>query len=204
MKRTVRVNEVTPRVGKTIELNMNRSPRSKLQEDCIDTLITSKSHKITVEVKPGVGKTFMALYSISKLRLKPLIVAPTTLLKNQWIEEIETLGIDKNDIASDIFDAPNKKCCVVTVTSMENALRNDWFKLMETIDRSQFGIKIVDEAHLHLKGVLKLDAVCNIKHNWYLSATLGRSSFEEDTILNRAYLDAQRFVGSGIYEELDH
>ena len=63
------------------------------------------------------------------------------------------------------------------------------------------GIKVVDEAHLHLKGVLKFDAICNIPYNWYLSATLGRSDVQEDNILNRALSDAQRFVGNQEYEE---
>lgn len=143
----------------------------------------------------------MALYAISKLGKKPLIVAPTTLLKNQWIENLTDLGIDKEDIATKIHDAPNKIFCVVTITSIENALRDDWKDLMDTIDKSDFGIKIVDEAHLHMKGLLKFDAICNIKRNWYLSATLGRSDEAEDRILNRALLDAERFVGSSKYEE---
>ena len=69
------------------------------------------------------------------------------------------------------------------------------------LKEAKFGIKIIDEAHLHLKGVLKFDAICNIKHNWYLSATLGRSDEQEDSILNRALLDAERFVGNSDYEE---
>lgn len=143
----------------------------------------------------------MALYAISELGKKPLIVAPTTLLKNQWIENLTDLGIDKEDIATKIQDSPNKTFTVVTITSIENALRDDWKGLMDTIDKADFGIKIVDEAHLHMKGLLKFDAICNIKRNWYLSATLGRSDQDEDRILNRAFLDAQRFVGSGKYEE---
>ena len=133
--------------------------------------------------------------------MKPLVIAPTTLLKNQWVEEFEGCGIPREDIATRIWDAPSKKLCVVTVSSIELDLGKDWEKLMDVIRQSAFGIKIVDEAHLHLKGVLKLDAICNIKHNWYLSATLGRSDIEEDNILNRALLDAERFIGNAIYEE---
>lgn len=143
----------------------------------------------------------MALYAISKLSKKPLIVAPTTLLKNQWIENLTDLGIDKEDIATRISDSPNKTFTVVTITSIENALRDDWKGLMDTIDKADFGIKIVDESHLHMRGLLKFDAICNIKRNWYLSATLGRSDQDEDRILNRALLDAERFIGSAKYEE---
>lgn len=147
------------------------------------------------------GKTFIATYATSKLQLKPLVVAPTTLLKNQWVEEFIGCGIPREDIATRIWDAPNKKLCVVTISSIELELGKDWESLMKVIDASSFGIKIVDEAHLHLKGMLRLDAICNIKHNWYLSATLGRSDYMEDSILNMALLDADRFVGNATYEE---
>lgn len=171
---------------KQITLEMNRQPRSKLQEDCIRMMTTpSDSSKLTIELKPGTGKTFIALYAASKLGLKPLIVAPTSLLKNQWIDNIIELGIDKSDIATKIWDAPDKKVCVVTISSLEGAVRDDWNGLMKTMDSAGFGIKVIDEAHLHLKGILKFDALCNIKHNWYLSATLGRSDPAEDRILNR-------------------
>lgn len=133
--------------------------------------------------------------------MKPLIVVPTTLLKNQWIENIVECGIAKDEIATSVYDADKKTYCVVTISSIENALRDDWYGLWDAIDRAGFGIKIIDEAHLHLKGILKFDALCNIKNNWYLSATLGRSADEEDRILNLALLDAQRFVGDKKYEE---
>ena len=141
------------------------------------------------------------MYSSSKLGLKPLIVTPSTLLKNQWIEEIVDSGINREDIATDIYDGKNKQCCVVTITSLENAIRDNWVECLNAINNGCYGIKIIDEAHLHLKGMLKFDALCNIQHNWYLSATLGRSDSDEDSILNRALLDAERFVGSKKYTE---
>lgn len=45
---------ITPMTSKKVEITMNRQPRSKLQEDCIEKMITSDSNKITVELKPGV------------------------------------------------------------------------------------------------------------------------------------------------------
>jgi len=133
-----------------------------------------------------------------------LIIAPTTLLKNQWVENFTDLGFERSDIATNIYDAPNKTFCVVTISAIENELRKDWEGLMKVLRESNFGIKVVDESHLHLKGVLKFDAICNIKHNWYMSATLGRSDPSEDSVLNRALLDAERFVGNGTYEEYQH
>ena len=198
-----RPSVIQPTTPQRITLEMNREPRSPLQEDCIRMLTNPNNTggKTTVELKPGTGKTFIATYAISKIQLKPLIVAPTSLLKNQWCEEFEGVGVPRSDIAIDIYDAPNRKVCVVTISSIENELRKDWKGLMNVVSKSGFGIKVVDEAHLHLKGILKFDAICNIKYNWYLSATLGRSDVLEDNILNRALSDAQRFVGNAKYEE---
>ena len=39
---------------KPCEIEMNRQPRSDLQRDCIKEMTTSSSHKITIELKPGV------------------------------------------------------------------------------------------------------------------------------------------------------
>ena len=155
------INYQTP---KKVEITMNREPRSPLQEDCINMMLHNTSSKLTIELKPGTGKTFIATYATSKIQMKPLIIAPTTLLKNQWVEEFEGCGIPREDIATRIWDAPNKKVCVVTISTIELELGKDWEKLMKVINDSSFGIKIIDEAHLHLKGVLKLDAISNIKH----------------------------------------
>lgn len=184
-----------------VDIEMNMEPRSDFQRDCINAMVNTPKAKLAIEAKGGSGKTFMSSYAIKKLGLKPLIIAPTANLKNQWIENFENFGIERKDIATNIHDGKNKKMTIVTIASLGNELRKDWKALMKSIDDARYGIKVIDEAHLALKAIMRFDAICNIKHNWYLSATLGRSSIEEDTILNRMYLDADRFVGNASYEE---
>ena len=168
---------------------------------CRCIMVDNPEHMYLTEDFIVTHNTFMASYAISNMHLKPLIIAPTANLKNQWIENFENFGIERKDIATNIHDGKNKKLTVVTIASLGNELRKDWRQLMKSIEDARYGIKVIDEAHLALKAIMRFDAICNIKHNWYLSATLGRSSMEEDDILNRMYLDADRFVGNASYEE---
>lgn len=102
----------------SIDIEMNMKPRSKLQEDCIQSMISNTKHKLAIEVRGGVGKTFMSSYAIAQMHLKPLIIAPTANLKNQWIENFENFGIERKDIATNIHDGKNKKLTVVTIASL--------------------------------------------------------------------------------------
>lgn len=47
---------IQPRTPATIDLVMNRQPRSKLQEDCIKMMTdpNNRHSKVTIELKPGV------------------------------------------------------------------------------------------------------------------------------------------------------
>lgn len=56
IQRLPRPRVIQPITPTQIELKMNRQPRSKLQEDCIKMLTDPKvkSHKVTIELKPGV------------------------------------------------------------------------------------------------------------------------------------------------------
>ena len=130
------------------------------REQCRCIMVDNPEHLYLTEDYIVTHNTFMALYTISLIGKKPLIIAPTANLKNQWIENFTELGIDENDIAKRIYDAPHKKLCVVTISSIENELRDDWKGLMDVLHEANFGIRIVDEAHLHLKGLLKFDTIC--------------------------------------------
>lgn len=198
---TRHIKEVKPRTGADIELNLTKKPRSDMQRDCIGMMVNGKSTKLTVQLRAGGGKTFITTYAISKLKKKPLIIVPTRGLKDQWVECLIDEGVPKEDITTKINEFPDKKFCVTTIAALGHELRSDWNNLMSIIDKANFGIKVIDEAHLNLKGILQFEVLCNIARNWYLSATLGRSTEAEDNILNRWLSDAERFVGSKIYEE---
>lgn len=51
----LKVTRVASRDGDSIDIAMNRSPRSQLQVDCIKMMVETDYNKMTCEVKPGVG-----------------------------------------------------------------------------------------------------------------------------------------------------
>ena len=173
-------------------------------ENCRCIMVDNDEHLYLTEDFIVTHNTFIALYAISKLRKKTLIVCPTTNLKEQWIQELISLGFGKKMISTDIWHSADKPFTVTTISAIERHIKERWVSLRDVIEQANFGIKIIDEAHLHLRGLMKFDSLCNIKRNWYLSATLGRSSQDEDNVLKRAMLDADRFIGTTQYEEYQH
>lgn len=87
----------------------------------------------------GWGKTFTALHIASKWQQKTLIVTHTTALRDQWIDEIQTLfGVVPGIIGSGTFNIDDHCIVVGNVQSI--------VKYLEKINK-EFGTIILDEAH---------------------------------------------------------
>ena len=65
-------SKLQPISPKRVEIKMNKEPRSDLQRDCIKTMTTSDSHKITVELKPGVELIPAPAYGDVRVKYSPL------------------------------------------------------------------------------------------------------------------------------------
>ena len=87
----------------------------------------------------GWGKTFTALHLARKLGQKTLVVTHTTMLRDQWIDEIRALfGMEPGVIGSGKFDIEDHAIVVGNVQTVT--------KLMPSICK-EFGTVILDEAH---------------------------------------------------------
>lgn len=86
----------------------------------------------------GWGKTFIALHIARKLGQKTLVITHTTMLRDQWIKEVQELyGIEPGQISAGVFDIDHPIVIgnVQTVTKHSLALAKE------------FGCIIMDEAH---------------------------------------------------------
>ena len=87
----------------------------------------------------GWGKSITALYLAAKLGQKTLVVTHTTMLRDQWIEEIRLLfGMQAGVIGSGKFDIEDHAIVVGNVQTVTKVIS----KLQK-----EFGTVILDEAH---------------------------------------------------------
>lgn len=86
--------------------------RDERQEESIRKWLKAGGHN-TIVAATGVGKTFIAMKIITKLRSKypnisVLVLVPTEILKNQWIEELDSWGLGFNTEVKVMMGASKK------------------------------------------------------------------------------------------------
>lgn len=87
----------------------------------------------------GWGKTFTALHLAAKLGQKTLVVTHTTMLRDQWVDEVRTLfNMEPGIIGSGKFDIEDHAIVVGNIQTLT--------KVLPKIQK-EFGTIILDEAH---------------------------------------------------------
>jgi superfamily II DNA or RNA helicase len=122
-----------------------------------------------INIPPGFGKTVIALYIISRLKVKTLIVVHKDFLLSQWKERIEqylgnvTVGILKQNKAETDKD--------IVIASLQSIVMRGYNS--KVFDG--FGLQIIDEAH-HIAAKIFSQSfyAVNCKHILGLSATIQR------------------------------
>ena len=114
------------------------NPKFELRED--QRLVYDKVEDTCfINALVGWGKTFTALHIARKLGQKTLVITHTTALRDQWVEEVETLfGIQPGIIGSGKFDIEDH---AIVVGNIQTIVKN-----LEAIHK-EFGTIILDEAH---------------------------------------------------------
>lgn len=122
--------------------------RDERQDEAVRKWIKAKG-KATVVAGTGVGKTVIAIKCIKKLltkypNLSILILVPTELLKNQWIEELKKWGV----------------CANITVKVMMGASKKEY----------ECDLLIIDEAH-RINSILIANTFKVVKYKLILGLT---------------------------------
>jgi len=114
------------------------TPKFELRED--QQLIYDQiTDTCFINALVGWGKTFTALHTARKLGQKTLVITHTTALRDQWVEEVETLfGIFPGIIGSGKFDIEDH---AIVVGNIQTIVKN-----LDSLCK-EFGTVILDEAH---------------------------------------------------------
>jgi superfamily II DNA or RNA helicase len=114
------------------------TPKFELREDQ-QVIYDQITDTCFINALVGWGKTFTALHTARKLGQKTLVITHTTALRDQWIEEVETLfGISPGIIGSGKFDIEDH---AIVVGNIQTIVKN-----LDALAK-EFGTVILDEAH---------------------------------------------------------
>lgn len=109
----------------------------KLRQSQQDVLCAIEDNTI-VNAPVSWGKTFTAIAVAAKLKQKTLIVTHTTILRDQWAEEIrKTLGIEPGIISAGKVDLDS----IIVVGNVQSVTKK------ATVLAEEFGTLILDEMH---------------------------------------------------------
>jgi len=164
-----KVNQI--KEGDDIDLEFSGELREKQKPVVNDFLKhVSKHHCGLLDLYCGYGKTCLALYIITKLHKKTIIIVHKEFLMNQWIERIKQFipNAKIGKIQGQIIDIEDKDIVICMLQSI--AMKDYPLSLFQ-----DFGFTIIDECH-HISAEVFSNALFKIvtKYMLGLSATMTR------------------------------
>ena len=142
-----------------------------------------------LEIFCGGGKTCTALYIISALKLKSLIIVHKTFLMDQWKERIKEFlpAAEIGTIQGEVIDIENKDIVLGMLQSL--SMKNYPYSIFK-----EFGLTVYDEVH-HMSAEVFSRALFKIvtKHSLGLSATMKRKDG-----LTKVF---KMFIGDVVYKK---
>ena len=141
-----------------------------------------------LSVPCGRGKTLMAIYLITKLKLKTLVVVHKSFLLDQWIKSINMFtDAQTGTIRGPVIDIDNKDIVIGMLQSLSMKDYDD--KIFE-----QFNFIIYDEAH-HVAS--KVFSKCLMKLGGKYTLALSATPYRGDGLIRVIHW----FLGDIIYRE---
>jgi len=213
-------NEQPSKFKETDYIGMKYKPRDKEQEEALKFMIGIGEHEqnlyepqLSVNLNTGKGKTYCSIATISYMRIKSIVITGSITLLHQWERDIEEytqlrrkdiLFINGSDMMNMIYQGKSKRaeeasiflCTHGTIRSYCDT--NGWSRLNTIFENLGIGMKFIDEAHTNFVNMLMIDFFSNVFKTYYVTATPGRSSRQEDKIYQ---LSIKNVPGIDLFDE---
>lgn len=191
--------------------NMIKPPRDDLQKDAIDFIIgrgqypyTRKQTQVSINLKPGDGKTYCTIHGIIESGRRAIIISHTSKIRSQWYEEfLETTDVPEeqlmvidgvSDMEKIISGKKDADFFFINHQTFQTAIRNKGYEfVISFFNKIETGIKVYDEAHYEFASIVKLDMLSNIPKTYYLTATFRRTNSRENRIFGTAFASVFKF-----------
>jgi len=142
--------------------------------------------------------TFMACYCAIAARLKTLIIAPTSSIRQQWADTLTGMfKVDPSKVLiarrpEDFIHNAQDAWFVITIHPTLASLNNR-YDMEEVLQNCRFGFKVIDEVQMWFQNIINIDGCCNIPNNLYLTGTFGRSGEAENNLYQEMFGDINIF-----------
>jgi len=163
-------------------------------------------HVRTIGLQTGVGKTMVAIKTITRHNMVSMIV--TAGLVEQWKREfLKLTDIQETDIwvlrgqksFLTLFADPEirPKVFIASLATIRAYVRSNTgdypITYREFLEQYGIGVKVNDECHTHFHFISQLDLRSHIEHNIYLSATYTNSDKSTLAIFDEVFPKVKRY-----------
>ena len=146
----------------------------------------------------GVGKSYVSIATMAFYQMKSAVITASITLLNQWKNEIkkftnltddDIMFVSGSEHISMLLSGKSRKADNTSIFLFTHgSLRSyadqfGWDKIGLLFNRLGIGLKFYDEAHSNFENVLMIDFFTNTFKTFYVTATLNRSNFREDKIM---------------------
>lgn len=211
--RSVELNDPDPYDHMSRKYNITLEPRDRIQVESIEFLTSEERFyrgnycsQFALNIDTGDGKTYSMLHAMIKMGNRSIVITHKNRIKNQWvdglqrmcdIDEDKFLVIDSSSVIERIMEmdeAPNIDIYFVNHQILSGYARKySWSAVREFFKKIRVGVKVIDEAHKFFENSVKIDMFSNVNRSYYLTATFGRSSDNEQRIYRTAYANTMKF-----------
>lgn len=187
-----------------INFKLLYEPRDKYQFQGIKFLACkdeyekySKLSRFNLELGTGIGKTYCAIAASWYYQVITCVIIHNENLLSQWKDRIKsyTNMVDREIYIISGRDSINKlfkkgtvgyKFYLISHRTLSTYMKAEGYKAIDKLFRYlKIGIKIYDEAHLEFANIIKIDLSSNVRKNFYLTASAGRSNKIENKLYGK-------------------